>query len=130
MRSIERCPKCDGRLANDKGELYCFVCGWRPVRLPPKRRRPPKGDNMILNWSDIELKTEPEETKVYYTWESFKLAIIETIKNNGGRCDLTNNQWAFLEMLLFDEAVHEPYSSGDILFALKKIKKVRKWVKC
>ena len=59
----------------------------------------------------------------YKSWGSFKRALI----NRG--VSLTLDQWELLNEILFSSAVHEPYSSGDIEYALKKIRTVKKWIR-
>lgn len=59
----------------------------------------------------------------YNSWGTFKTALI----NRG--VVLTLDQWDLLDEILFDGAIHAPYSSGDIEYALKKIRRVKKWIK-
>ena len=59
----------------------------------------------------------------YKSWGSFKTALI----NRG--VSLTPDQWELLDEILFSSAIHAPYSGGDIEYALKKIRKVKKWIK-
>ena len=59
----------------------------------------------------------------YKSWGSFKTALI----NRG--VVLTLDQWELLDEILFSSAIHAPYSSGDIEYALRKIRKVKNWIK-
>ena len=55
----------------------------------------------------------------YETWKEFKVAL----ELRG--VYLLPRQWRILGDWLFGCAVHEPFSDGDILFAMKIIKKIK-----
>lgn len=66
--------------------------------------------------------TQPKEI-VYRNWAEFREALIERGYN------LSRRQWDLLSELLFASAIHAPYTEGDIEYAIKKIKRVRGFVK-
>lgn len=59
--------------------------------------------------------------KRYKTWWEFKNALVGKLNE-----DLPQEMWALLEELLFSSSIHEPYSNGDIDFALRKIKRLKR----
>jgi len=60
-------------------------------------------------------------TKTYRTWREFRVALNRHLAE-----PLPTNLWVVWEELLYSAAIHEPFSDGDIEFALHKIKRLRK----
>ena len=57
----------------------------------------------------------------YDTWGSFR-EVLENIVEY----EVSPAVWRLLEKVLFWSAVHEPYSSGDVVFALNALDEIMK----